>query len=28
VAVSTALAALWFYLFFVRHPRGALRTAA
>jgi hypothetical protein len=27
VAVSTALAALWFYLFFVRHPRGALRTA-
>jgi hypothetical protein len=27
VALSTALAALWFWLFFVRTPRGALRTA-
>jgi hypothetical protein len=27
VAVSTGLAALWFWLFFVRTPRGALRTA-
>jgi MFS family permease len=27
VALSTALAALWFWLFFVRTPRGALRAA-
>jgi hypothetical protein len=27
VALSTALAALWFWLFFVRTPRGVLRTA-
>jgi MFS family permease len=27
VALSTALAALWFWLFFVRTPRGALRGA-